>query len=281
MSPNSQNSSDVPLLGSFASTLTILSLFLYFIGWIYRWSYFSFFEIEVFTLNLPLESFLLVPIQVILGDFRIFFCSILVALVTIILILFTLSLIGLPETSASSSRLQLSIYRLTQNTHIRWLFKPLRFFAQFFPSPLRYEITIVLWILTALFWLGYSQGRADAYRDAVNRTSTRPMITIISPDDKMTLGRNLDDLLTNPTLKKSRIIGDVEQFQQIFGRETNDTNNPENPIIWRLLIENDSWVYLFPAMPNSAKKDERPPVLAINTGDGQVQLMIRSRKTSS
>ncbi|WP_041233216.1 hypothetical protein [Cylindrospermum stagnale] len=46
---------------------------------------------------------------------------------------------------------------------------------------------------------------------------------------------------------------------------------------WRLLIENDNWVYLFPAMSSGAKADQRPPVLVINTGDGQVQLLILSR----
>ena len=72
----------------------------------------------------------------------------------------------------------------------------------------------------------------------------------------------------------------MEQFNQIFGRETNDTTNPNQPIVWRLLVENNNWVYLFPTLPPTATANQRPPVLAINTGDDQVQLLILSRPRS-
>ncbi len=114
------------------------------------------------------------------------------------------------------------------------------------------------------------QGLNDAFRDAVNTTSTRPIITLVSPSDKTTLGRNLDDRLTNPSLKGSRIIGDVKHFNQIYGQETNDVN------VWRLLIESDNWVYIFPSLPADAKADQHPLTLAVNTGDGRVQLLILS-----
>lgn len=157
----------------------------------------------------------------------------------------------------------------------------MRSLAQLIPQSLRHEIIIVASIFVALFWLGRYQGTADAFRDAVNDTSTRPIVTLVSPSDKLALGRNLDDLLINPTLKVSRIIGDVQQFKKIFGRETNDTTNPQQPIIWRLLIENNNWVYLFPAMSADAKPNQRPPVLAVNTGDGGVQLLILTRPRSN
>jgi hypothetical protein len=67
------------------------------------------------------------------------------------------------------------------------------------------------------------------------------------------LGRNLDDPLINPSLKDFHIIGNVEQFRKIFGQETNDTTDPKNPIVWRLLIESNNWVYLFPSMPPDRK----------------------------
>jgi len=273
MSPNSQNSSSANLLGSFAGLVGIFSIFLYFIGWIYRWAYFGFFQIEVTSLNLPIQSFLLVPLQAVLGDLWIFLRAILVLIVTVLLIKATIWLISSPKASTSQS----PISRLTQNLHSFWLFKPLRSFAELFPKPLRYEIVVVFWILAALFWLGRWQGNADAYRDALNNTSTRPIVTLVSPSNKIALGRNLDDLLTNPPLKGSRIIGDVEQFKRILGRETNDATNPKQPIVWRLLIENNNWVYLFPAMLPGAKSDERPPILAVNTSDGRVQLLILSR----
>ncbi|MBW4595785.1 MAG: hypothetical protein KME46_23490 [Brasilonema angustatum HA4187-MV1] len=277
MSPSSQNSSSTNLLGSFAGLVGVFSIFLYFLGWIYRWAYFGFFQIEVTSLSLPLESFLLVPLQAILGNFWIFFRAIFVLIVTLLLMKATLWLISSPKASTAPSTSKSPISRFTQKLHSFWLFKPLRSFAQLFPLPLRHEIVVVLWILAALFWLGRWQGNADAYRDAVNATSTRPLVTLVSPSDKLALGRNLDDLLTNPPLKGSRIIGDVKQFRQIFGRETNDTTNPKQLIVWRLLIENNNWVYLFPAMPSGAKSNQRPPVLAVNTGDGRVQLLILSR----
>jgi hypothetical protein len=277
---DSQNSSSTNLLGSFAGLVGVFGIFLYFIGWIYRWAYFGFFQIEVTSLNLPLESFLLVPLQAILGDLGILFRVILVVIVTALLIKFTIWLISSPKASTPLSTSQSPISRFTQKLHGFWLSKQLRSFAQLFPLPFRHEIIVVIWILAALFWLGRWQGNADAFRDAVNTTSLRPIVTLVSPSDKkMALGRNLDNLLTNPSLEGSRIIGDVEQFRQISGRETNDTTNPKQPIVWRLLIENNNWVYLFPAMPSGAKRDERPLVLAINTGDGQVQLLILSRPT--
>ena len=277
MSSEPQNSSNTNLLGSFASLLGVFGIFLYFIGWIYRWAYFGFFQLEITSLNLSIESFLLVSLQAILGNLWIFFRAILVLILTVLLIKSTIWLISAPKTSTLVNNSQSPNSRFTQKLHDFRLFKLLRSFAQLLPLPLRHEIIIVGWILAALFWLGRCQGTADAYRDAVNNTSTRPIVTLVSPSDKLALGRNLDDLLTNPSLKGSRIIGDVEQFRNIFGQETNDTTNLKQPIVWRLLIENNNWVYIFPAMPLGAKPNQRPVLLAVNTGDGRVQLLILRR----
>jgi hypothetical protein len=62
-----------------------------------------------------------------------------------------------------------------------------------------------------------------------------------------------------------------------LGQEINDSTDPKQPIVWRLLIESNDWVYVFPSMPSDAQFNQRPPVLAINTGDGGVQLLIISR----
>jgi len=263
------NSPSVNPLGSFAGLVGVLSIFLYFIGWIYRWTYFGFFQVELTSLNLPADSFLLVPIQAILGNFSIFSRAVMITFITVILIKLSLWLIGSPQGSNSPSPKDKFIQKLHNFLPFQWL----RSFARILPLPLRYEIIVVAWVLAGLFWAARSQGLHDAFRDAVNTTSTRPIITLVSPSDKIALGRNLDDPLTNPSLKGSRIIGDVEQFRQIYGRETNDTSNSQ----WRLLIENNNWAYIFPAMPANAKPDQRPLVLAINTGSGQVQLLILSR----
>lgn len=277
MSPDSQNSSNTNILGSFAGLLGVFSIFLYFLGWIYRWAYFGFFQIEITSLNLPFESFLLVPLQVVLGDLGIFFRAILVLIITVFLIKVTLWAIGFPKANTHPSQSRSRFQGLTQKLHGSWLFKPLRSLAQLLPLPLRHEIIVVGWILAALFWLGNWQGRADAYRDAVHTTSTRPIVTLVSPSNKLALGRNPKDSLTNPALKGLHIIGDDKQFQQIRGREINDTTNPKQPMIWRLLIESNNWVYLFPSLPSGASPDLRPLVLAVHTGDGRVQLLILSR----
>lgn len=277
MSSNPQNSGDNNLLGSFVSLLGVFGVFLYFLGWIYRWAYFGFFQLQITSLNFPIESFFIVPIQAILGDIWVFIRANLVLIFTVVLIKVTIWLISpYNPVKLPKKNFQVSINKIIEKLHSFWLFKLLRFFAPDSLLSLLREIIIVAWILAALFWLGRWQGIADAYRDAVNATSTRAIATLVSPSDKMALGRNLDDLLINPPLKGSRIIGDVEQFRQILGRETNDTTNPKQPIVWRLLIENDNWIYLFPAMPSEAKPNQRPPVLAVNKGDGQVQLLILS-----
>jgi len=69
--PNSSNPG-TQILGAFASILGLLGIFLYFTGWIYRWAYFAWFHIELNRLDLPLRSFLFVPIQVFFGDFGVF-----------------------------------------------------------------------------------------------------------------------------------------------------------------------------------------------------------------
>ncbi|NJN09586.1 MAG: hypothetical protein HC815_17010 [Richelia sp. RM1_1_1] len=142
-----------------------------------------------------------------------------------------------------------------------------------------YEIVAVFWILASLFCLAQWQGYTDARLDAINETSLRPIVTLISPSDKSALGRNLHDLIinnqsfNNPPLKEYHIIGEAEQFRMIWGRETNDRGNPERPV-WRLLNENSDWVYIFPALPSKFKNSIAPPILAISKKDGQAQLLI-------
>jgi hypothetical protein len=168
------------------------------------------------------------------------------------------------------------IQTLIKRIHGFPLLNILRSLAKLLPPSLRQEIVIVICILGSLFWLGRFQGQSDAYRDAVNNTSARPIVSIVSAKDKLPLGRNLDDILIDPSLKDSHIIGDMEQFKNIIGQETNDLTDPQKPIIWRLLIESNDWVYVFPSMPSDAQFNKRPPVLAINRGDGGVQLLIIS-----
>ncbi|MFM8296024.1 MAG: hypothetical protein ACKN9E_15950, partial [Microcystaceae cyanobacterium] len=54
--------------------------------------------------------------------------------------------------------------------------------------------------------------------------------------------------------------------------ENNDSGtNPTR--VWRLLIENNQWNYVFPTLSAQSQDDERPAILAINQ-DKEGQLMI-------
>lgn len=55
MTSSSDNNPDINPLGKLASLIALLAIALYFTGWVYRWTYFGFFQVEVTTLNLPLE----------------------------------------------------------------------------------------------------------------------------------------------------------------------------------------------------------------------------------
>jgi hypothetical protein len=270
MSPDPQNPTSINILGNFAGLIGVLGIFIYFIGWVYRWAYFGFFALELNTLNLPHESFLIVPIQIIFGNFWIFIRAVIAMTLTISLIQVILWAIS-PK--INHQNIPNKIQTLIKRIHDFPLLNILRSLAKPLPPSLRQEIVIVICILGSLFWLGRFQGQADAYRDAVNHTSTRPIVSIVSAKDKLPLGRNLDDILIDPSLKNSHIIGDVEQFNQTFKGINDDT---DQSTVWRLLIESNDWVYVFPSMPSDAQFNKRPPVLAINRGDGGVQLLIIS-----
>ena len=283
MTPAPQEPVNPSPLGAFAGLVGVLAAFLFFTGWIYRWAYFGFFEIEVNSLNFPAQSFLLVPIQVILGDPGRLGWAILATLTVIALIKVTLWLLQtLPPVSAAAG-IRAKLNRIFRKLHGFPLFRGLRWFTDLFPQPLRRDLIIVAWILIALFWLAQWQGTEDAWRDAVNQTTTRPIVTLISPSDKFALGATLDDAMASdqsknpayPPLKNLRIFGDVEQFRTLYGKGTNRSDSSQL-VVWRLLIESGNWLYLFSTLPDR-KPDQRPLVLAVNTGDGRVQSLILSR----
>lgn len=274
MSPEPGNSSNINPLGNLISSLSFIGISLYFTGWTYRWAYFSFYELDINTLTLSLESFLLVSIQVLIGNIGNFILSIITAIITIFVIKTTLWLISEPKELSKPFKSQSTVNKYKLKIHRFWLFSKIRSFIQGNLQHLVKEAIIVIWILTALFYLGTFQGSADAYLDAVNEKSTKPIVTLVTKSENLALGRNLDNLIDNPSLKGFRIIGDVDNFRSILGRETNDTTNPDQPRVWRLLIQNNGWIYIFPALPSDAKPNQRPPLLAVNAEEGQLQLMI-------
>jgi hypothetical protein len=215
--PDPSNSSP---LGAFAGLVGVLSIFLFFTGWVYRWAYFGFFQVDVNSLNLPTQSFFLAPIQVTMGDLSRFLWTVLLALVVLVLIKATLWLLAPlpadPSAAPSSSGPRTRFRPYLERLHRFPLWRGVRQQADFFPTPLRRDLVIVAWVLTALFWLARWQGTEDAWRDAVNRSSTRPIVTLVSPSDKIALGATLDDALIKGE-GKSRDIPALNSMFKFLG----------------------------------------------------------------
>ncbi|MBN3887474.1 MAG: hypothetical protein V7K64_26300 [Nostoc sp.] len=284
--PNSNQETNI--LGKFTSVLGLLGAALFFAGWIYRWSYFYFFQLELNTLDLPAQSFLIVPLQIFLGDGWTICKTAIAFFIAAIAIQATLWLIKIiSDTAVSASQLLLS--RIISATQYKrsWTAKRLKSLAEFSSGQLRSvdflrslvnEIVIVSWVLIVIFWLARWQGIADARRDA-GQNSTLPVVALITPEEKFAVGRKLDDIFTDPSLKGYRIIGDRGLFDDLRGREDNDISNPKQPRVWRLLLERGGWIYLFRALPPNATLDELPSVLAIQESD-KGHIIIRSPEAS-
>ncbi|NJR74464.1 MAG: hypothetical protein HC773_14085 [Scytonema sp. CRU_2_7] len=197
--------------------------------------------------------------------------------------------------SSSANSFQLQVLRLFQRLNrsklvsrlfflARWFIDKLRYIARILPLPLLKDLVIVAWILTILFWVARSQGEGDARRAAVNDTSALPIITLVHPDKELGLGRNPnpktnDEVFTDSTSKKTRIIGDIGLFKKLQVDATNDTANPSQPTVWRLLVNSNGWLYIFRTLPQNADPSKRPTVLAIREGGGE-QMMILSPTAS-
>lgn len=269
MSDSSSSSNETKILGVTASLLGLIGIILYYTGWTYRWSYFGYFSISINDIDFSYQSFLFLPIQVFVGSWGALGRTIIAFIFLAIIIKITLWLLQ------NSTSWQNSSYAGWRQKFHQWKpLKILRTLASVIPSSLRKELVVVFWLLVTLFWLARLQGQIDARRDAIHNTSTLPVITLVVPEKKMALGRNLEDIFTNPSLKGYRIIGDKGLFEALRGIETNDANS-EKPRVWRLLLETKKSSYLFPGLAVNAEEDERPPILVIRE-DKEGQLMILS-----
>lgn len=290
MAPSPQPAQEPNLFGKFASVVGLLGTALFFTGWIYRWSYFSFFQLEITTLDLPPQSFLIVPLQVFLADAWTIAKTAIAFLLTGLAIYLSLWLI---DTSSKAlvklvNQWTWQLIHYNKKTKLRWLNHTLHSLAKFninkfssihFVRSLIDELIVVSWVLLILFWLANHQGITDARRDAGEK-STLPVVTLITPENRLALGRKLADVFTRPSLKGYKIIGDKGLFTDLRETEQTDTTLTENPIIWRLLLERGGWIYLFKALPANAKPDSRPAVIAIQESQLGEQLMILSPEPS-
>lgn len=272
-----QPSQEPNILGKFASVVGLLGIALFFAGWIYRWSYFYFFQLEVTNLDFPAQSFLFVPLQIFLGDGWAILRTVFAFFLAVIAIQLTLWFIWIITEAFVNTFNQFLLTRSSRATQRKrsWIAKQVNSLATFSSSQLRSveflrslvnEIVIVSWVLIFIFWLARWQGFADARRDA-GQNSTLPVVALITPEEKFALGRKLNDVFADPSLEKYRIIGDRGLFDDLRGKEDTDISNPKQPRIWRILLERGGWIYLFQALPANAKPDERPLVLAIQQGE--------------
>lgn len=257
-----QTPSEFNPLGKLLSVLVLLAAALYFTGWTYRWTYFSFFQLEVTTLNLPSESFYLAAFQTFFGETLAILKTILFLGVTTLALLATLHW-GQKWIAPDRRRLPLT-FNEDQKKILNFL------------TSLLNELIIVLFVLAALFWLARSQAEADAWKDAVNDTSSLPVVTVVLSQNAP-LGRKLENPLENPA--NFRIIGDRKAYDRLLGQELTDISNPKKPRVWRLLLKADGYAYIFPALP---KKDRKLtiPIAIVYEKDNGVQLTILNSSPS-
>ena len=293
MTASPQPTPESNILGNFASVIGLLGVALFFTGWIYRWSYFSCFQLNVITLDLPVESFFIVPLQVFLGDGWTIVKSAIALLLTSLAIYHTLWLVNSINKTIATKIYRINrLWRFSARTRRLWLLhRFLKSWQQFNVN--RYnsikllrslvdEIIIVGWVLLVLFWSAYHQGIADARRDA-GENSSLPAVALIAKQENIGLGRKLNDVFDDKlTLEKYKFIGDKGLFDDWLGKADTDTSNPKKPRIWRLLLERGNWIYLFPALTKEQQTNPkaRPPVMAIQQSQSGDQLLIISPEPS-
>ncbi|MCC3606943.1 MAG: hypothetical protein JGK24_27910 [Microcoleus sp. PH2017_29_MFU_D_A] len=293
MTASPQPTPESNILGNFASVIGLLGAALFFTGWIYRWSYFYCFQLNVITLDLPVESFFIVPLQVFLGDGWTIVKSAIALLLTSLAIYHTLWLVNsINKTIATKIYRTNRLWRFSARTRgLSLLHRFLKSWQRFNVN--RYnsikllrslvdEIIIVGWVLLVLFWSAYHQGIADARRDA-GENSSLPAVALIGKQDNISLGRKLNDAFDDKlTLEKYKFIGDKGLFDDWLNKADTDTSNPKKPRVWRLLLERGNWIYLFPALTTEQQKDPkaRPPVMAIQQSQSGDQLLIISPQPS-
>jgi hypothetical protein len=211
----SETSGEKPstFLGGFASILSLLGITLFFSGWIYRWAYFSYFSLDVNAQPYSAQSFLIVPIQIYLGNVANVFQTLLALLLLPLLISLTIRLLNVLWLQVSylwgrlpwsrSLPLRLGLPGSAPEDRQRFL------------ASLVGEAVIVAWVLIAIFWLSQHRGLADARRDASEGRSTLPAVALVLPQGEGILAQDLRLLADNgepipdPPLANHALIGDL------------------------------------------------------------------------
>ena len=127
----------------------------------------------------------------------------------------------------------------TVERHRRSITRGLQAFPPF--RPINYdksivnELIVITGVLAILFFLARSLGTLDARRDAVNNTSTLPVIGLVIPTNNLGFRRTLNDLTLDPSPKDFRVIGDLALYEHWLQQDLNDIADFNASIVWRLL----------------------------------------------
>lgn len=249
-------------LGKLAGSIGLVAIALLFTGWIYRWHYFTSFQVDPTSLGFPIESISITAFSLLfrspwsilrfINGLALAFAGI---VVTFRAIRFCSGWL-LPLFMKIQQRMDL---RGEQRQQLSLL------------TSLANELVIVLWLLLVLYGLAASQGLYDARRDAVDETSTLPLITIAMPGAQSVIGRDPDQMLVNPS--GVRLFGSRERYDALIGDELNSDSGRRR---WRLLSDAGDRLLVIPSLPSAQIGGKVPPVLIFPDGGKGDRLIILS-----
>ena len=260
MAESSQESASP--LGKLAGSVGLLAIALLFTGWIYRWHYFTYFQVEPTSMGLSVESTSFAAFSLLFGSpwaIARFLGGLGLALVGVV-VTFRAMRVCRRQMGSGLERLE---QRLGLGGNQRQQLRLL--------GSLVDELVIVLWLLLVLYWLAAGQGLADARRDAMDDTSTLPVIAIAMAGKEVVIGRDPDQLLVNPG--GVRLFGSRERYDALLGTELNPVGGGRR---WRLLSDAGGQLLVFPSMPALAVGGKAPPVLIFPDGGKGDRLIILS-----
>ncbi|MEO1294890.1 MAG: hypothetical protein AAFW75_03660 [Cyanobacteria bacterium J06636_16] len=301
MSSDKNNGSNVNPITYLTSIIGIFSIFLYFSGWIYRWAYFSFYGLDLNTIasSFPAQSFLFVPIQVVFGDLgNLEFYPLFRAVISVFIffaLYYAFSTLGsllrssLPQENrlprikyykSSFIRNRLKIFTSYKRRLCSFLKRLFLAFLSFCIILLSSDPSKVLIpaaiILALLFWVSRIQGTDDARRDYTNSETRLHTIAIIQSGSNIPLGRELKKPEDVPDLENTHVIGDINLYRDLRLKDLNLLNTKEE-MVWRLLLETDSQLYIFIGHPGKPSNDERPNLVSIpKQSDGAYSIYMLS-----
>jgi hypothetical protein len=262
----SQNRSETPF-GKLAGSVSLLAVALLFTGWIYRWSYFTYFQVEPDSLGYPLESISITAFSLLFRSpwsILKFGIGLVLAFLGIVV---TFRVIGICNVRLAP-HFRTIVQRIGLSGEQRLLL--LLMFS------LANELVTILWLLLILYGLAASQGLEDAHRDALDETSTLPVITIAMPGKQAVIGRDPNQILVNPS--NVRLFGGRERYDALIGDELNSDSGKRR---WRLLSDSGGKLLVIPTLPSNQIGGKSPAVLIFPDGGKGDRLVILSPAQSS